>query len=598
MNNKKKEVLVITVLLIIQTIMYVIAGVNKQYIHIDEAYSFGLASYDKPEIENNEDFYNTWHTKEYYEDYLTVNKDEISNYKQVYENQKNDVHPPLYYLILRFAMGFSVDHFSKWTGIIVNIIIYYFVTIFMYLILKQLFKGENREKEKALILSFLSSITIASVSNVIYIRMYSLLTLEILITIFLHIKLLQTKKTNIKLLLAIGLCVLAGILTHYYYLFYIGILYLIFFIKYIKESNIKDSNIKDSNIKEINIKDSRIKNYVNNSNTDKTLYMSKIKMLASYTLTILTSGILSLIIFPYSIQHMFFGYRGQGVISNLENIYKSILNIFEQLHNLNYYGFNNLLFVIVIIIIGILIYKKNICNKNLQFDTKKFNNNCNNNQQSDAKESCYNYNKKESKNIINISKENKEILKLIYIPSIFFFIITSIASPWNVLRYIVPVCGLIFVFLMYLLYKLINSVTTEKISNILCTILICLILVSPIVLKMRPELLYYDEKETIQKVENELNVPTIYLYNKQTSNFLDNIMIFSMLKDSYIVKDIEYTKENIQNILNNINISKGIIIFINEPQKEEILNIVKQSKNFENCEYINKLNATEIYYIY
>ena len=29
-----------------------------------------------------------------------------------YENQKNDVHPPLYYLILRFAMGFHKNSYS------------------------------------------------------------------------------------------------------------------------------------------------------------------------------------------------------------------------------------------------------------------------------------------------------------------------------------------------------------------------------------------------------------------------------------------------------------------------------------------------------
>ena len=528
-------------------------GLNKQYIHIDEAYSFGLASYNKTEIEDNEDFYNTWHTKEYYKDYLSVNKDEIVNYKQVYENQKNDVHPPLYYLLLRFAMGFSIDNFSKWTGIILNIIIYCFITVFMYLILKQLFEGEKREKEKSLILAFLSSITLASVSNVVYIRMYTLLTLEILITIFLHIKLLKIQKPNTKLLLALGLTTLAGILTHYYYIFYIAIMYLIFFIKYIKEKNIKT--------------------------------------LVKYTITMLISGVASLIIFPYSIKHMFFEYRGQGVISNFENIYKSILNILEQLRNLNYYGFNNLLFFIIIVIVGLFIYKKIA-----YYHTQKLSKYSQKTSDSSQK-SCYTKqnNKAFQKNML--SKENKEILKLIYISSIFFFIIASIASPWNVLRYIVPVCGLIFVFLMFLLYKLINDVTTKKISSILYVIFICIILASPLIFKMRPELLYYDEKETIETIKNKANIPAVYLYNKQTSNFLDNIMIFSIIENSYITKDIEYTMENIQKILNNIDTSNGILIFINEVQKEDILNVIKQSKNFTNCEYINKLNATEVYYI-
>ena len=104
MKNKKREILVISILLVLQTILFVIVGFNKSYIHMDEAYSLGLASYDKVEIQYNEDFYDTWHTKDYYEDYLTVNDDEVGKYGQVYENQKNDVHPPLYYLFLRIAI--------------------------------------------------------------------------------------------------------------------------------------------------------------------------------------------------------------------------------------------------------------------------------------------------------------------------------------------------------------------------------------------------------------------------------------------------------------------------------------------------------------
>ena len=88
MKNRKKEIIIISIFLIIQSIIYIICGINKSYIHMDEAYSLGLASYDKTEIQNNEDFYNEWHNKDYYEDYLSVQEDEMLKYKQVYENQK------------------------------------------------------------------------------------------------------------------------------------------------------------------------------------------------------------------------------------------------------------------------------------------------------------------------------------------------------------------------------------------------------------------------------------------------------------------------------------------------------------------------------
>ena len=62
---------IIAVVLIIQTILYVICGINKSYIHMDEAYSIGLTNYDKIDITQNEDFYNNWHNQQYYEDYIS-----------------------------------------------------------------------------------------------------------------------------------------------------------------------------------------------------------------------------------------------------------------------------------------------------------------------------------------------------------------------------------------------------------------------------------------------------------------------------------------------------------------------------------------------
>ena len=124
MKERTKKILIIAVVLILQSIIYIFVAKNKSYIHIDEAYSFGLSNYDKIEIQDNKDFYNTWHSKDYYEDYVAVQEDEIGDFKPVYENQKNDVHPPLYYFFLRICMNFTNGHFSIWPGIVLNIIIF------------------------------------------------------------------------------------------------------------------------------------------------------------------------------------------------------------------------------------------------------------------------------------------------------------------------------------------------------------------------------------------------------------------------------------------------------------------------------------------
>ena len=81
----KKNYLLI-IFIIIQTIFYIIAGCNKEYLHIDEAYSFGLTHYDKVEIQENSDFFDNWHTKEYYNKYLSMQKDEVYFLLKVFMN--------------------------------------------------------------------------------------------------------------------------------------------------------------------------------------------------------------------------------------------------------------------------------------------------------------------------------------------------------------------------------------------------------------------------------------------------------------------------------------------------------------------------------
>ena len=121
----KIEIILLILVILLQVIVRVDVGKKKSYIHIDEGYSYGLMNYKKVDIISNDDFYNTWHNSEYYTDYLTISKVERLNFFSVYENQKNDVHPPFYYLMLRIAALFTVEEFSKWSGIVLNILIFF-----------------------------------------------------------------------------------------------------------------------------------------------------------------------------------------------------------------------------------------------------------------------------------------------------------------------------------------------------------------------------------------------------------------------------------------------------------------------------------------
>ena len=522
MEKKKYEKIVISIILIIQTIIFGIVGANKSYIHMDEAYSLGLASYDKVEIQDNEDFYNTWHDGKYYEDYLCVNDDEIGQYKQVYENQKNDVHPPLYYLILRFAMGFHKNSYSKWPGIIINMIIYAFVTIFMYLILNKILKDKYKYKEKSAIIAMVSSLVLASITNVIYIRMYALSTLNVLITTYLHLILLEKKEIDYKLLTFIGVSALAGSLTHYYYLFYLAMIFIMFAIKYIKEKRYKE--------------------------------------LIAYTVTMCIAGAISLIIFPYSIKHLFFGYRGQGALSKLTQISEFLKSIALYIQKFNRHAFNGLLFILLALIVGLGIYKK--VNKKKIFENKN------------------------------------QYIKYITIPTAFYTLLVSLSAPWIELRYIMPVCGLVFILIIYLLENVMQNIWSEK--NVYKILIVCLviILITPIIFKMEPEEEFLDKMDIVKKVQNELNVPTIYMFNSNENRFLDDILLFSKLDNSYIAKDVECTDENINKILNGKDLSNGILVFINGGQNnDEMMEKIKNATGLNEWKWIKGLNACNIYLV-
>ena len=575
---KIKEKTIIVIILIIQTIIFVIAGINKSYIHMDEAYSLGLTNYNKVEIQQNEDFYNTWHNKEYYEDYLSVNDNEKNNFLPVYENQKNDVHPPLYYLFLRIAMQFNIGSFSKWPGIILNIIIYLFITIFMYLILRKLFAKSENSQIKSAFLALISSLTLASINNAIYIRMYALSSLNILITTYLHLKLAEKKGNNYKLLVAIGISALVGSLTHYYYLFYLAMLFIMFVIKYLKEKEYKE--------------------------------------LAKYIITMIIAGILSLIIFPYSIKHMFFGYRGQGAINSLLNISEFFIKICQYILIINVYAFNNILFILVVFILGKIIYKK----------IKK----------------------------IKLIEKNKYIKYILY-PTIFYFLLVAMSAPWIELRYMMPICSIIFILIMYLLIKLLKNIVKEKTLNIIVIVIALLMFIMPFIsnqiidisvgkkfkyeqenaysskqeiveklksesnipinifskftdasiddtllfiknFKIEPEVLYSNKHKITEMIEKEYkNLPALYLFNSNNNRFLDDILLFAKISESFIAKDIECDSQNIKEILADKDISNGILVFINDGQeKDEKIEIIKETLGFEQTTYLQRLNACDV----
>lgn len=531
-NSRKKELLLLAAVLIIQSVIFVFAGFGKNYIHMDEAYSMALSAYDKVEIEDNEDFYGNWHEGSYYMDYLVLDEDEVGDYSPVYNNQRDDVHPPLYYLLLRLSMNFSVGNFSVWPGIAVNIIIYAFVTVMTYLILRKLYADRERGRERALILTFFCSVSLSAITAVVYLRMYALSTLWVLLTVYLHI-LLTERGFSGKLLVPIALVALLGSLTHYYYLFFLAATYLTVTAGYIIKKNYKHAIL--------------------------------------YTSAMIVAAAASLGIFPYSIEHMFFGYRGEGAMQNMKNGAGYFGNLGQYLvlagNSINHLFIP--LAVIAIIAVCILLYKRFYMGVKDEED----------------------------------EGARPRTLLVMWLPTVFYFLLVSVASPWHALRYIMPVCPLIFILVTYAALWSVKRITDEKWERRLLALILAFMVAVPVLFGARPQELFPERADIVEKLSGEYNLPAVYFLNSDSNRFLDDILLFALLDESYVAEDVityndAVDEATVAKIFEGKDTSEGVIIFINEWQwPPAILDTVMHTLGLSSWVRLAELNAGAVYYV-
>lgn len=116
--------------------------------------------------------------------------------------------------------------------------------------------------------------------------------------------------------------------------------------------------------------------------------------------------------------------------------------------------------------------------------------------------------------------------------------------------------------------------------------------------KLEPEVLYSDKSNIVETIQNNQNLPTLYLFNSNNNRFLDDILLFANINESYIAKDIECNEEKIKQIFLQKDISKGVLIFINDGQEsDDIANVIKDTLELKNINYLKRLNACDVYLI-
>ena len=317
---KKGENLIIGILaliLIFQIVLMVVAGVQKKGFFVDELWGYGLAnSYYHPHIYSDDVFdKEEYLSPEYFKDYLEVSYEDAFKYGSVFYNQSQDAHPPLFYCVIHTISSFFRNTFSKWYGIIPNIIYFIVSGVGVYILSLSII----RNKYVSLLPVIFWGFSTQTVSYTILVRMYMMFTMFAVLNTLLHKRYLADGADwDKKLFIGLFFVNLGGCLTQYYY--YIFAFFFSAFTVFIM------------------------------------LFKKQWKQIFLYSAVMLSSVISAVIIFP-GIINTFKHNRGGEAIDNLVST-RSLLELLkEYLDNINdkiLYGWNK--WLIILIMIGIVLF--------------------------------------------------------------------------------------------------------------------------------------------------------------------------------------------------------------------------------------------------
>ena len=230
----KREKIAFIFLILVIAGLAIFFGSRKYGYHIDEVWNFGLANNIgsiAPNIEYGKEYYKMGP----YEEFVEVKKGEGFNYLNVWNNQTNDVHPPLYYIFVHTICSLFPNTFNKWYGIAVNLFWMVFVLFFLFKLSKDITK--DSVTSLGIILAY--GMSVGFFDTVIFIRMYMQFTFFAVATAYL-IKLYWDRELDRKFYILYSLMAVLGMLTHYYYLIFLFFLSGMYAIHLFLEKRYKD----------------------------------------------------------------------------------------------------------------------------------------------------------------------------------------------------------------------------------------------------------------------------------------------------------------------------------------------------------------------
>ena len=372
--------------------------IQKSGFHADEYYSYYSTELTKglnvPE--------NGWMQHDDYYDEFRVLKGEGFRYGLVKQIQSWDVHPPMYYWVLHTVCSMFPGTFTKWTGLGINLI-FHGISLWLIMYLTQLLLmaidnrgstgskqeicGDDSKSDNSSIVAigkkkdgdngsgsticnsvrgYLPVIDMAvwglspeSISEVVFIRMYAMLTMLILLTLIFHVKQMMRPQTDRlpinEFVIPVAALTYVGFMTHYYYVVFLFFIVLFFWIWRIRELRSSTGLTGDSVI---------LQGASSENKADIKRSSGIFGRIIAYPLILVIPLILGYLTYPSCLGQIFRGQRGTQAIGS----FADTSNTFERIRFfadvLSKQSFGGLLFLWLVLITFILLAAK-VQNKKL-----------------------------------------------------------------------------------------------------------------------------------------------------------------------------------------------------------------------------------------
>ena len=418
-----------------------------------------------------------WKTREEANQYLTIQPSDIFDFAPVIWNQSRDVHPPFFYILVHIVSSFFLGTFSKYIIFIINIIFYLLTCVYIY----KIFKLYKKEK-LGLIALLLYGLSIGAISTVMFQRMYMMMTFFVLLYAYICIKISRSGMQK-KEMTELSICTILGFLTQYYFCLFAVTMFIILL---------------------IHLKGKR-KNWI----------WENIKL-----------AILGVAIFPASIYHIFFSYR--GITSLQENYFERLKFYVEEMFR--EFSISNIIGYILLGIITIFTI-------------------------------IYFIQKRKDKRISEYA--------ILSLPVIIYYLIISKIAPYLEQRYILPTLPLIVIGVVLLISYFINKICKKKIktvSNIVVILVVVSLQLYGLITK-EPDYLYKGYREYINLAKEYQDCQYIYV-GINNYNHIKNMPEFAIYKESLILNETQLELLKQRDIEDKFIVSIKLYLNVNEVLNE------------------------------